>query len=191
MDQPAVQLSLHCDSKRCKTKRGRGFPCGLRDRVGVRNGHLVGGRRLGVRLVLAGGAARRGSTGWRWRGGDGGGGAGGGADHAAAVGAAQSGRGLFFGLLAGELGDAEDELEAAQFDVAAVVEQSGALPARPATADQAGAARLTSARRLRAAAVRLARHHAAGEQEHGLGARSAVVFTLLTAAWKVRGDASC
>lgn len=154
----------------------------------MRNGHLVRGRRLSVRLVLAGGAARRGSTGWRRRGGDG---AGGGADHAAAVGAAQSGRGrlLFFGLLTGKLGDAEDELEAAQFDVAAVVEQSGALPARPATADQAGSACLTAARRLRAtaAALRLARHHAAREHKHGLRARSAVVFTLLTAACKIRG----
>lgn len=154
----------------------------------MRNGHLVGGWRLGVCLVLAGGAARRGSAGWRRRGGDGGGGASGGADHVTAVGAAQSGRGrrLFFGLLAGELGDAEDELEAAQFDVAAVVQQGGALPARPAAPDQAGAARLASAWRLQATAARLARHHAAGQQENSLGARSTVVFTLLTAAWKIR-----
>lgn len=152
----------------------------------MRNGHLVGGGRLRVRLVLAGGAARCGSAGWRWRGGERGGGAGGGAGGAAADGAAQRGGGrlLFFGLLTGELGDAEDKLEAAQFDVAAVVEQSGALPARPAAADQAGAARLTAARRLRAAAVRLARHHAAREQTRRLGARSAVVLALFTTTWK-------
>lgn len=117
----------------------------------MQNGHLVGGWRLSVSLVLVGGAARCGSTGWRCCGGDdGGGGAGSGASRAATDGAAQSGCShlLFFGLLTGELGNAEDKLEAAQFDVAAVVEQSSALPTRPAAADQAGATRFTTAYRV-------------------------------------------
>lgn len=149
----------------------------------MQNGHLVGGWRLSVSLVLVGGAARCGSTGWWcYGGGDGGGGAGSGASRAAADGAAQSGCGhlLFFGLLTGELGNAEDKLEAAQFDVAAVVEQSGALPARPAAADQAGAARLTTACRVGAAAVRVARHHAAREQKHRLRAGIGIIFPLFT-----------
>lgn len=148
----------------------------------MQNGHLVGGWRLSVSLVLVGGAARCGSTGWWCCGGDGGGGAGSGASRAAANGAAQSGCGhlLFFGLLTGELGNAEHKLEAAQFDVAAVVEQRGALPARPAATDQAGATRLATAGRVRAAAVRVARHHAAREQKHRLRARIAIVFALFT-----------
>lgn len=130
-----MQLSLHRDAKGAKQKEGgRGFLCGLWIRIGVQNGHLVGGDSLDVRLLLAGGAARRGSTGG-WRGGGGGGGGAGSAAAAAGVvvvvvggvrGACAAGgrRGvvLLFGLLAGELGDAEDELQAAQFDVAAVVE---------------------------------------------------------------------
>lgn len=44
------------------------------------------------------------------------------------------------GRLAGELGDAEEELLAAQLDAAAVVEQGRALPACPTAPDQAGAA---------------------------------------------------
>lgn len=129
--------------------------CGLWNRVGVQYGHLVGRNSLSVSLILAGGAAHCGSTGG-WCCGGGGGGAGGGAGHAAAADAAggasatcsRRGGRLFFGLLTGELGNAEDKLEASQFDVAAMVEQGSALPARPAAANQAGAARLTTARRL-------------------------------------------
>lgn len=147
-----MQLSLHCDSEGAKQKEGgRDFLCGLWNRVGVQYGHLVGRNSLSVGLILAGGAAHCGSTGG-WRCGGGGGGAG----HAAAADAAgiasatcsRHGSRLFFGLLTGELGNAEDKLEASQFDVAAMVEQGSALPARPAAADQAGAARLTTARRL-------------------------------------------
>lgn len=148
-----MQLSLHCDLEGAKQKEGgRDFLCGLWNRVRVQYGHLVGRNSLSVSLILAGGAAHCGSTGgWCC----GGGGAGGGAGHAAATAAAGAGasatcsrRGclLFFGLLTGKLSNAEDKLEASQFDVAAMVEQGCALPACSATSNQAGAARLTAAR---------------------------------------------
>lgn len=108
----------------------------------MQNGHLVGGNSLSVCLILAGGAAHCGSIGWWWcGGGGGGGGAGSGAGCTAAAGGGASTTGgrrgglLLFGLLTGELGDAEDKLEASQFDVAAVVEQGRPLPARPAASD--------------------------------------------------------
>lgn len=122
-------------------------------------GHLVGGDSLSVGLVLAGGAAGCGSVGRRCGGGGGGGGAGSAAANGGATGGRRGGL-LLFGLLTGELGDAEDELEAAQLDVAAVVEQRRAFPSSPAASDQAGAARLAAARQLRAA-LRLAAHHSA------------------------------
>lgn len=146
----------------------------LRNRAGLQRGHLVGEVGLSVGLVLAGGAAHCGSTG----GGRGRGGGGrstgrvaqsGGGGGAAVAGGGSGGGGrrsglLLLGLLAGELGHAEDELEAAQLDVAAVVEEGRALPARPAAADQAGAARLAAAGRVgSAAAARLTAHHAAGQ----------------------------
>lgn len=138
-----MQLSLHCDSEGAKQKEGgRDFLCGLQNRVGVQYGHLVGRNSFSVGLILAGGAAHCGSTGWRWTWGGGGGGAGSGGGRAAAAAAGgasatctRRGGLLFFGLLTGELGNAEDKLEASQFDVAAVVEQGSALPARPAAAD--------------------------------------------------------
>lgn len=140
-------------------------------------GHLVGRNSLSVSLILAGRAAHCGSIGWWWRWGwwwcgygGGWGGAGSGADHIAAAAAGDASatggrRGclLFFGLLTGKLCDAEDKLEAAQFDVAAMVEEGSALPACSAASDQAGAACLTAARQLRAA-LRLAAHHAPGRQ---------------------------
>lgn len=146
VDQPAVQLSLHCDLEGAKQyEGGRDFLRVLQNRVGVQYGHLVGRIGLSVGLVLAGGAAHCGSTGGRCGCGGGGRRAGSGAGHAAAGGGGGGGDGggtsatcsrrrglLFFGLLTGELCDAEDELEATQFDVAAMVEQGGALPARPA-----------------------------------------------------------
>lgn len=142
-------------------------------------GHLVGGwDSLSVRLVLAGGAARCGSVGQWWCGGGGGGGAGGGVGSDAGGGG--GGALLLFGLLTGELGDAEDELEAAQLDVAAVVEQRRALPARPAAPDQAGAARLARARQL-GAAPGLAAHHAARRQQADHGAGTLALLALLTA----------
>lgn len=96
---------------------------------------MVGGGSISVSLVLTGGAAHCGSVGWRGGGGHGvGTTAGGGRDTL-----------LLFGLLTGKLGDAEDELEAAQFDVAAVVEERRALPACPTAPNQAGTARLTAA----------------------------------------------
>lgn len=146
VDQPAVQLSLHCDLEGAKQYEGGwDFLRVLRNRVGVQYGHLVGRIGLSVGLVLAGGAAHCGSTGG-WCGcGRGGRRADSGAGHAAAAGGGGGSDGggtsatrsrrhglLFFGLLTGELGDAEDELEAPQFDVAAMVEQGGAFPARPA-----------------------------------------------------------
>lgn len=145
-----MQLSLHCDLEGAKQKEGgRDLMWGLWNRVGV-YGHLVGRNSLSVSLILAGWAAHCGSTGWWWCGGGGGAGIGAGRTAAAAGGASATGgrRGslLFFGLLTGKFGDAEDKLEAAQFDVAAMVEQGGAFPACPAAADQAGAARLTAAR---------------------------------------------
>lgn len=141
-------------------------------------GHLVRGDSLSVGLVLAGGAAGCGSVGRRCGGGVGGGGAG----SAAAAGATSGRRGglLLFGLLSGELGDAEDELEAAQLDVAAVVEQRCALSARPAASDHAGAASLAAARQL-GAALRLAAHHSASWQQTHHRARTLVLLPLLTA----------
>lgn len=140
-------------------------------------GHLVGGwDSLSVRLVLAGGAAGCGSVGQWWCGG------GGGVGSDAGGGGGGGGRGalLLFGLLTGELCDAEDELEAAQFDVAAVVEQRRALPACTAAPDQAGAARLARARQL-GAALRLAAHHAARRQQANHGAGTLALLALLTA----------
>ncbi len=118
-------------------------------------GHLVGRNSVGVGLIVTRGAAHRGSIGGWWCGGGGGSGAGSGAGCAAAAAAGSAGatgdrcgRLLFFRLFTGELGDAEDKLEAAQFDVAAMVEQGGALPARSTASNQTGAARLTAARQL-------------------------------------------
>lgn len=65
---------------------------------------------------------------------------------------------LVFGWHAGELCDAEDEVKAAQLDVAAVVENGGALPSCPAAPDQTGAAGFTTTR-VRARLVCLAAHH--------------------------------
>lgn len=65
---------------------------------------------------------------------------------------------LFFGLLTGELNNAEDKLHAAQFDVAAVVEQRCALPAGPAATNQAGTAGLTVAGEP-GSSLGLATHH--------------------------------
>lgn len=154
-----MQLSLQCDSKGAKQTegRGRGFLCQLWNRVGVQNGHLVEGRSLSVCHVPAGQAVHCGSTGW-WCGG---GGAGSGAGASAAH--SRHGRLLLFGLFTGELRNAEDKLEASQFDVAAVVEQGGALPTRPAATNQARAARLTAARRLDAITVRVAGHDATSQ----------------------------
>lgn len=153
-------------------------------------GHLVGRNSLSVCLILAGGAAHCGSTGW-WCGGGGGDGGGGVGRVAAAAAAAAGGGGacatsgrrgglFLFGLLTGKLGDAEDELETAQFDVAAVVEEGRALPARPAASDQAGAARLAAARQL-GATLGLAAHHAAGRKHARREAGALVVLALLTA----------
>lgn len=64
---------------------------------------------------------------------------------------------LLFGLLTGKLADAEDKLETAQFDVAAMMKEGRALPARPRAPDQSGAARLTAARALHTP-LRLAAH---------------------------------
>lgn len=122
------------------------FLCRLWNRVRAQYGHLVGRDSLKVGLILAGGAARCGSVGW-------GGGAGGVTGHAAATAGGGGGGGadgeysglLLFGLLTGELCDAKDKLEATQFDVAAMMEQGRTLPTRPATTNQAGAARLAAA----------------------------------------------
>ncbi len=151
-------------------------------------GHLVGRDILSVGLILAGGAAHCGSVGWWWWLGEGGGGggAGSGAGRTAAAAGGASATGsrcgdlLLFGLLTGELGDAEDKLDAAQFDVAAMVEQSRALPACPAASNQAGAARLTAAQQL-GATLRLAAHHSTGRQQTHHRAGSLVILTLLTA----------
>lgn len=140
---------------------GEGQGVGLWDRGGVQYGHLVGGRRLRISLILAGGAAGRGRAG-RWGGGGSGMEAGGTASAvggASATGSGQNGV-LLLRPLAGELGDAEDELEATQFDVAAVVKQGRALPARPAAPDQSGAARLAVAGALRPT-LSAAAHHPA------------------------------
>lgn len=185
-----MQLSLHCDLEGAKQKEGGwGFLCELRNRVGAQYGHLVGRDSLSVGLILAGRATHGGSVRW-WCGGDGGGG---GAGHTAAAAASaavagggacatgsRSGSLLFFGLLTGELCDAEDKLEAAQFDVAAVVEQGRALPACPAASDQAGAARLAAARWLRTA-LSLAAHHTARWQHAHHGAGALVLLALPTA----------
>lgn len=45
--------------------------------------------------------------------------------------------GIAFGLFGRKLSDAEDELQAAQLDVAAMVQQGCALPASPTAPDQA------------------------------------------------------
>lgn len=130
-------------------KGGQDFLCGSWNRVGPQYGHLVGSDSLSVSLILAGGAAHCGSVGgwwWWWR--VGGGAAGSGACCAVAGAHATGGRSsilLLFGVFTGKLSDAEDELEAAKFDVATMVEQGRALPARPAASNQAGAARLTAA----------------------------------------------
>lgn len=120
----------------------------------MQNGHLVEGRSLSVCLVPAGQAVHCGSTGW-WCG------AGSGAGARAAH--SRHGRLLLFGLFTGELRNAEDKLEASKFDVAAVVEQGGALPTRPAATNQARATRLTDARRLDTITVRVAGHDATSE----------------------------
>lgn len=67
---------------------------------------------------------------------------------------------FLFRLLACEFGDAEDELQAAKLDVAAVVEERCAFPARTAAPYQTGAARLAAARpEVRVLGV--AAHHSA------------------------------
>lgn len=148
----------------------------------MRYGHLVGGDSLCFGLILAGGAADCGSAGWCGDGGGGGGGAGSGAGHTGSGAGAAGGYGrlLFFGLLVSELGDAEDELQAAQLDVAAVVEQGGALPARPATPDQAGAAGFAAARQL-GGALRLAAHHSVSGQQTHHRAGTLIMVPVLTA----------
>lgn len=163
----------------------------LRNRASLQRGHLVGEVGLSVGLVLAGGAAHCGSTGGgrgRGRSGRSAGrvaqsGGGGGAVAGGGSGGAAGGRCnslLLFGLLTGELGHAEDELEAAQLDVAAVVEEGSALPARPAAADQAGAACLAAAGRVGSASARLTAHHPAGQRKSG-SAAGAVILALLAA----------
>lgn len=146
-----MQLSLHCDSEGAKQKEGgQDFLCGLWNRVGVQYGHLVGRDSLSVGLIVARGAAHCGSTVlWWWWCCGGRGGAGSGAGRVGAAGGASAAGGrhgslLFFGLLTGKLCDAKDKLEAAEFDVAAMVKQGGALPARPAASNQAGAASFTA-----------------------------------------------
>lgn len=123
----------------------------------MQNGHLVEGRSLSVCLFPAGQAVHCGSIGW-WCGG---GGAGSGAGASAAH--SRHGSLLLFWLFTGELRNAEDKLEASQFDVAAVVEQCGALPTCPAATNQARAARLTAARWLDTIAVRVAGHDATSQ----------------------------
>lgn len=150
-------------------------------------GHLVRGDSLSVGLVLAGGAAGCGSDGrgrWWWHGAEGQAGRAAAAAASAAATGAASGGGraalLLFGLLAAELGDAEDELEAAELDVAAVVEQRRALPACPAASDEARAARFAAARQLRGA-LGLAAHHSASWQKTDHGAGTLVLLPLFTA----------
>lgn len=135
-----MQISLHCNYRGAKQKEGgEGVLGGLWNRAGVQFGNLVGRNNLSVSFFLAGGTALCGSVGqWCcWRGGCGGGGRVGGVAGCvtAAVTASSSrsrGGGLFFfGLLACKLCDAEDKLQAAQFDVASVVEQGGSLPSCP------------------------------------------------------------
>ena len=94
---------------------------------------------------------------------------------------------LFFGLLTGKLCDAEDKLEAAQFDVAAMMEQGSALPARPAASYQTGAACLTAAREL-GAALRLATHDATSQQQTHHRAGTLVILALLTATCREHRD---
>lgn len=53
---------------------------------------------------------------------------------------------FFFWLLASKFSDAEDELQAAELDVAAVVEERCALPACTTAPYQTGAARLAATR---------------------------------------------
>lgn len=166
-----------------KKEGGRDFLCRLWNRVGVQCGHLVGRGSLSVGLILAGRAAHCGSVGW-------GGceGCGGGYGTAAAGEAGYRGGLLLFGLLAGELCDAEEELEAAQLDVAAVVQQRRALPPRPAASYQAGAACLAAARQL-APALRLAAHHSSGREQPHHGAGTLVILALLTATCsRTQGD---
>lgn len=67
---------------------------------------------------------------------------------------------LLLGLLGGELGNAEDELQAAQLDAATVVQERRALPARPAAPDQAGAAGPAVALVLAGLCLALAAHNA-------------------------------
>lgn len=100
----------------------------------------MGRYSLRVSLILVGKAARCSGAGGWWCGGVSGGGEGGADDTAAAgVGACATGSRcsglLLFGLLTGKLSDAKDKLEAAQFDVAAMVEQGRALPACPAASN--------------------------------------------------------
>ncbi len=77
------------------------------------------------------------------------------------------GRLLFFGLVARELCDAEQELHAAHFDAAAVVEQCSALPAGSAAPYQTGAASFTVARWF-GSSLSLAAHHTTWGHQHRL-----------------------
>lgn len=181
-----MQLSLHCDSEvQNKKEGGQDFLCGLWNRVRVHYWHLVGRDSLSVCLVLAGGAAHCGSAGQWWcRGGVGGVVCICASCTVAAAGASASGGRcdgrLLFGLFTGKLCDAEDKLQAAQFNVAPVVEQGRALPPRTAASNQAGAARLAGARLL-GAALGLAAHHATRRQKTHHRARTLALLALLTA----------
>lgn len=91
---------------------------------------------------------------------------------------------LFFRLLARKLCDAEDELQAAQLDVAAVMEKCRALPACTAAPYETGAAGLATAL-SEVRVLSLAAHHSAH-----ITTRLILLFFLLslfTATWTAGG----
>lgn len=108
---------------------------GLRNRVVVQHWHLVDlGSGFSQRLPLLDGAAHN-------------------ATHIFII-------IFFFRLLASKFSDAEDKLQAAELDVAAVVEERCALPARTTAPYQTGATRLAAAR-AEVRVLGLAAHHSA------------------------------
>lgn len=87
---------------------------------------------------------------------------------------------FFFRLLASEFGDAEDELQAAELDVAAMVEERCAFPARTTAPYQTGAARLAAAR-PEVRVLGLAAHHSANVA--ALPVLLLFLLPLFTATW--------
>lgn len=171
-----------------KNKKGD-FRCGLWNQIGPQYGHLWARlESLFVRPLLLGRGADSGSVGWWCCGGvdvDEGGEAAG----SAAVGAGGCHNRLvfLFGLLAGELCDAEDKLQAAQFEVAAVVEERRALPAGPAAPNQAGAACLAIAGKT-SVSLGLAAHHSTCWHQTHRGTGPLLPLPLLTAACRMEKE---